>query len=238
MCPYGFLLKYVKCSGEEHMFFSDYGSYIHKLIEMYLRGSLSKDELAISYLSGFKSRVLGKAPNQKTFKSYFEQGYEYLSKIAFPYSSLIGIEQGIDFSIGGRAFTGVIDCIADDNGTVILDNKSRALKPRSKRARPTASDAELDTYLKQLYLYSVAVEQLYHAYPVRLEFNCFRTGRLISEPFRYDELEKTKAWAIKSVETIIDNEEWFPKIDYWKCQYICGLHDDCCYFQMNRRRPA
>lgn len=217
------------------MFFSGYGSFIHKLIELHLRGLLSKEELAVSYLSGFKRHVTAHAPNQKIFKSYFEQGYAYLSNIHFPYPSPIGVEQKVDFSVGGKPFTGVIDCIADDNGLVILDNKSRALKPRSVRKKPTASDTELDTYLRQLYLYSIPIEQLYHAYPSRLEINCFRTRQLISEPFLRDELEKVKAWAIQSVEIITDNEDWPPKLDYWKCRYICDLSDDCCYFQINKR---
>ena len=236
MCPYGFLLNYIKRASKKPMFFSDDGSFMHKLIEQYLRGFLEKDELAATYLAGFRKNVRGKAPNGKIFKSYFEQGYEYLSHIDFPYLSPVGIEQKVNFFIGDKPFTGIIDCAAMDDGElVIIDNKSRALKPRSGRGKPTVSDQELDSYLRQLYLYSVPMEQLYHTYPVRLEFNCFRTGQLISEPFREQEFEKTKEWALKSIDTITRNEDWSPKIDYWKCRYICDLSDDCCYFQMNRR---
>ncbi len=236
LCPYGFLLRYVKKAEEKSMFFSDYGSFMHKLIEQYLRGFLEKEDLAGAYLSGFKRNVRGKPPNDKVFRSYFEQGYDYLSHIDFPYMSPLGVEQRVDFQVGCKPFTGVIDCVAMDNGKlVILDNKSRTLKPRSGRKKPTVSDRELDAYLRQLYLYSIPIEQSYHTYPVRLEFNCFRTGQLISEPFRPEEFEKTKAWALGSIDTITGNEDWSPKIDYWKCKYICGLSDDCCYFQMNGR---
>ena len=218
------------------MFFSDYGSYMHKLIELYLQGFLEKEELTGAYLSGFRRNVRGKAPSNKIFKSYFDQGYDYLSEIDFPYLSPIGVEQRVDFHVGGKPFTGIIDCVAMDDGKlVILDNKSRALKPRSGHQKPTASDAELDSYLRQLYLYSVPMEQLYHTYPDRLEFNCFRTGQLISEPFRQEEFEKTKEWALKTIDTITENEDWSPKIDYWKCRYICDKGDDCCFFQMNGR---
>lgn len=236
MCPYGFLLSYVKKATKKPMFFSGYGSFMHKLIEQYLLGFLGKDELTNAYLSGFRKNIRGKAPNGKVFKSYFEQGYEYLEHIDFPYSSPAWVEREVNFAIGGKPFTGVIDCVAVDNGeVVILDNKSRTLKPRSQRNKPTASDKMLDSYLKQLYLYSVPVEQYYHTYPARLEFNCFRSGQLISEPFRLEDLEKTKEWACQSIDVITRNEDWSPKIDFWKCRYICDLHDDCCYFQMNRR---
>lgn len=236
MCPYGFLLKYIKKVAKKPMFFSDYGSFIHKLIEQYLRGFLEKDELVDAYIAGFRRSVRGRAPNSKIFKDYFEQGYEYFSNIDFPYMLPAGVEQRVDFRIGNRPFTGIIDCVAMDNeGLVILDNKSRALKPRSSRSKPAVSDHELDSYLRQLYLYSVPMEQLYHTYPVRLEFNCFRKGQLISEPFRAEEFEKAKGWALTTIDTIIENEDWSPRIDYWKCRYICDLSDDCCYFQMNGR---
>ncbi len=236
MCPYGFLLSYIKGADKKPMFFSDYGSFMHKLIELYLRGFLEKEELTGAYVSGFRRNVRGKAPSSKIFKSYFDQGYDYLSEIDFPYLSPIGVEQRVDFHVGDKPFTGIIDCVAMDDGKlVILDNKSRALKPRSGRQKPTVSDAELDSYLRQLYLYSVPMEQLYHTYPDRLEFNCFRTGQLISEPFRQEEFEKTKEWALKTIDTITENEDWSPKIDYWKCRYICDKRDDCCFFRMNGR---
>lgn len=235
MCPYGFLLSYIKRAPKKPMFFSDYGSFMHMLIEQYLRGFLEKEDLTDAYLFGFKRNITGRAPSSKIFKSYFEQGYDYLSKIDFPYMSPVGVEQKYDFMVGDKKFTGIVDCVAmDDDGLVILDNKSRALKPRSGRKKPTQSGEELDSYLRQLYLYSVPVEQIYHTYPVRLEFNCFRTGQLISEPFREEEFEKTKRWALKTIDTITENEDWSPKIDYWKCNYICDLGDDCCYCQMNR----
>lgn len=218
------------------MFFSDYGSFMHKLIELYLRGFLEKEELTGAYVSGFRKNVRGKAPSNRIFKSYFDQGYDYLSEIDFPYLSPVGVEQKVDFLVGDKPFTGIIDCVAMDDGKlVILDNKSRALKPRSGRKKPTVSDAELDSYLRQLYLYSVPMEQLYHTYPDRLEFNCFRTGQLISEPFQEDALGTTKEWALQTIEKITENDDWSPQMDYWKCRYLCDLNQHCEYYQMNRR---
>lgn len=218
------------------MFFSDYGSFMHELIAKYLRGSLDKDALLDAYLTGFKWNVVGKAPSSKVFANYFDQGFDYLANLNFPYKSPASVEQKVSFTVGDKPFVGIIDCVVrDGDDLVVLDHKSRSLKPRSGRATPTASDKELNAYLRQLYLYSIPVEQLYHAYPDRLEFNCFRTGQLISEPFRTEELEKTKSWALGSIDKITKNTDWSPKIDYWKCRYICGLGTECCYYQANER---
>lgn len=234
MCPYAFLLHYIKHTPKKPLFFSDYGSFIHKLIEQYLNEELTKEELPGEYLSRFKREVLGAAPNRDIFKSYFNQGYDYLSGINFPYKPLC-VEHRVEFTVGDKPFTGIIDCVAKEkNGIVLVDNKSRALKERSKRKKPTKSDEELDNYLRQLYLYSIPIKDTFHTYPVRLEFNCYRTGQWISEPFREEELERAKQWATDSIVTITENEDWSPKLDYWKCRYLCDLSDECEYFALSK----
>ena len=55
MCPYAFLLNYIKHTPKKPMFFSEYGSFIHKLIEQYLTGKIKKEDLAGEYL-GSKGR--------------------------------------------------------------------------------------------------------------------------------------------------------------------------------------
>ena len=235
MCPYAFLLNYVKRTPKKPMFFSDYGSFIHKLIEQYLNGELKKEELAGEYLARFKREVRGVAPNGDIFKTYFEQGLTYLSNINFPYPEPLCVEHKVEFKIGDKPFTGIIDCVAKDkDGIILVDNKSRALKARSKRKKPTKSDVELDEYLRQLYLYSIPIKNTYHRYPARLEFNCYRTGQLISEPFREEEFERAKQWAADRSEAITNNEDWSPKLDFWKCRYLCDYADECEYFAMSK----
>lgn len=141
----------------------------------------------------------------------------------------------VDFFIGDKPFTGIIDCVAKDGDSIIiLDNKSRALKPRSGRKKPTKSDLELDEYLRQLYLYSIPIQTEFQQYPERLEFNCFRMQQIISEPFREDALEHAKLWALQTIDTITQNEDWSPKMEYWKCKYLCDHSHQCEYQLMNR----
>lgn len=236
MCPYQFFMTYIKPADKEQLFFSGYGLFIHKIIERYLNGELSKKDLVPYYLQNFRKNIVANAPSQSIFKSYFEQGLEYLQNIDFPYLTPLDIEKRVNFFVGDYPFTGIIDCVAEDEkGIVILDNKSRTLKPRSKRKKPTRSDEELDSYLRQLYLYSVAVKDLYGKYPHKLCFNCFRSCELISEPFLYEKLDSTLKWVHDSIEKIKENDDWGPDIEYWKCRYLCDVHDQCDYWQMNRR---
>lgn len=235
MCPYAFLLHYIKHTPKKQLFFSNYGSFVHKILERYLTGELKKSELASEYLSHFKTRVRGKAPTPEIFKSYFEQGFNYFRNINFPYKKLLAVEDKMDFEVDGNKFVGVVDCVAQDgDGLVIVDHKSRALKERSMRRKPTKTDEELDTYLRQLYLYSVPVKEKYGRFPDRLEFNCFRTGKIISERFHESEVEKAKSWVTDSINAITVNDDWSPKIDFWRCCHLCDFCDECEYYQLSK----
>ena len=233
-CPYKFLLSYIKRVPKQRLFFSDYGLFMHKLIEKFLLKEIGTDELTTEYLVNFKQEVLGKAPTQSIFKNYFSQGLRYLNNLQYPDTEPVAIERRVDFFIQDKSFIGVIDRIdKNENGVSIIDNKSRALKPRSGRSKPTKSDRELDEYLRQLYMYSIPVHDIFGEYPKRLEFNCFRTDELVSEPFSVDALEKTKKWAIDKIDLITNNEDWSPCAEYWKCKHLCDVNHQCCYYQVN-----
>lgn len=231
-CPYRFYLTYIKkIKGVRH-FFSDYGSFMHLIIEKFLTGELKKNELVDYYLAHFKNNVVGKAPSQTIFQNYFRQGLEYLSQIEAPYNEVIGIEKEVEFKIGDKNFIGYIDQVSKGDGIDITDNKSRALKPRSKKKKPTKTDEELDKYLRQLYIYSIAIEKEYGELPKNLIFNCFRTQTIIKEPFNIRAYEDTKKWALNTIDTIAKESEWKPNIEGFKCKYLCDVCKKCEYFQM------
>ncbi len=83
--------------------------------------------------------------------------------------------------------------------------------------------------LRQLYLYSVAVEQEYGKLPDALCFNCYRTGKFIKEQFDKQKYEETKQWAVSCIEKISNTEEFEPKQNFFSCFYICGVSEHCEY---------
>lgn len=235
-CPYRWFLSYLyrdefgrplkKKSG----FFAEFGSYIHMIMQMYLDGVLKKSDLSTFYVAHFSSNVRSKAPNQKIHHNYFEQGFRYLDNLSFPKRDILGVEQQVSFEFAGRPWTGFIDLISEEDGKLIItDHKSRTLKPRSNRAFPTKSDLELDSYYKQLYVYSAPVKELYGKYPDALEFNCFRSQTMIQEPFREDKFHRMEQWSQKEIEKIIINDDWGARPDCWRCHYLCDVSGDCEY---------
>lgn len=235
-CPYRWFLKYIKGCKETDMFYASYGLFMHKLIEKYYRGELSKNEMLMEYLTKFSSEVRGERPQERTIQKYIKCGSEYLKNFKpFKYK-MVDVEKRVSFKIDGYPFIGFIDYLGEKNGEYyIIDNKSRDLKPRSNNARPTAKDRELDSMLKQLYIYAEAVKQEYGKFPKALCFNCFKSGIFIEEPFQEEAYDETIKWAKKKIEEIKDTDDFHPNRDFFKCYYICGVSDDCIYNQRGGR---
>lgn len=232
-CKYRFLISYIKKVPKARLFFSDYGSFIHKILQKYYDGELSQDSLVCYFLTNFKSNVLGKPPSQKIFTNYFNQGLEYFKSFQPTDENIVGVEKEVSFSIGDREFVGFIDKVSIvGDELVITDNKSRDLRKRSTRKKPTKTDEELDSYLKQLYIYSIPIEEEYHKLPDKLVFNCFRTQTVIEEPFSYDAFVEAKRWAEETIKLIGEENDWKPDIEFFKCKYICDCNEQCEYFQI------
>lgn len=229
-CPHRFFLRYIKKYKETDKFYASYGSFIHKLLEKYYQGELEKAEMLTTFLLEFQNEVKGVRPKEITVQKYIQAGCNYLKSFSpFPFN-MVDVEKKVEFTIGKYNFVGFIDYLGEKDGKLyIVDNKSRNLKPRSRREKPTVKDMELDSMLKQLYLYSVAIEQEYGVLPEALCFNCFRNGEFIEEQFNVQKYEEAKQWAIESIEKISDTDGFEPNRDFFSCFYICGVSDHCEY---------
>lgn len=234
-CPYKFFLQHFWCCKGSPRFYSSYGSLMHKLLEEYYKCAPSerkakKASLPTEFLLRFKDEVRGDRPPEQTVRKYIDSGVEYLRNFQdFPYRAL-GVEKRVDFSLNNKPFIGIIDFLGESDGNLyIVDNKSRDLKPRSKRSKPTLKDEELDSMLRQLYIYSAAVKQEYGKFPKALCFNCFKSNVFIEEPFNIDKYNEAISWALRSIEEIENAEEFYPTIDYFYCKNICGVSEECCY---------
>ena len=216
------------------MFFANYGVFIHSLLKSYFNGESNRDELVTRYLCDFKKNVIGNAPSVDIYVSFFTQGLEYIKHITKPEGKILGVEERVDFCIEDHQFVGYIDLLNEtvDRKIQLIDHKSRTLKPRSTRKKPTKTDMELDSYLRQLYLYSIPVHNKYGKYPDELILNCYRSGVFIKEPFSQSKLDEAVQWACDSINTICMETIWNPSIDYFKCKYLCELNKECEYYQM------
>ena len=235
-CPYKWYLQYIRHEKETPQFYASYGSFIHKLLEQYYNGQLTKQELPLWFLIDFKGEVKGERPSASIVSKYLNQGCDYLKNFEdFPYEK-VSVEEEMRFEIGGIQFVGYIDYLGIKDGEYyIIDNKSADLKPKSGREKPTLQDEKLDKMSRQLYLYAEAVRQKYGKFPKALCFNCFRTGKFIKLGFDKQKYDETIQWALDTIETIKNTSEFTPWVEYFPCKYLCGYSDECCYWQERGR---
>ena len=226
----GWFLKYIKQYPEEPKFYASYGSFMHKLLEMYYKGLLSKENLLIKFLFDFHREVQGERPQESTVQKYIEAGKTYFKNFKpFPYNQL-GVEKKVEFKIGDSNFVGYIDYLGEKDGELyIIDNKSRDLKPRSKRSKPTVKDQELDDMLVQLYIYAKAVKQEYGKFPKSLCFNCFKSNTFIEEPFVEHKYNEAIEWARTNIDILKDSDDFPPYVDYFGCKWLCPYTEICEY---------
>lgn len=230
-CPYRFFMKYLLNCDEEPQFFSQFGSFVHEIHQLVFESLLSKTSAASYYVRNFDERVTAKAPSKQIFTSYFKGGLDYFKHMPEFDGSVLGIEKEFHFDVDGYPFVGFADLLTrTDQGLLLYDHKARALKPRSNKKKPTVSDQELDRYFRQLYLYSIPIKEEYGEYPKELIFNCYRGGYFIKEPFSIEKLENAKSWASGTIRDIIATQQWQPRLEFFKCKYLCGLENDCSYF--------
>lgn len=232
-CPYGWFLKYLNDLPQVKNFYSQYGSFMHHILQQYLAGNILEKELATYYTCNFASNVTMRPQKSKTYVDYFKDGLDYLSCLRWPPTKKLGVEREVHFLIGDIPARGFVDLEELDNGIIITDHKSAKIKPKSSRKKPTLNDVHIDEMFRQLYLYSLAIKQDYGEYPKLLRFNTFRTGEFIEETFDINRLEETTEWATNQIKTITKNEAWTANVDYFRCNYLCDMRTNCEYYEAN-----
>jgi RecB family exonuclease len=239
-CPYKFFLKYLRFPGHKgkDLFFANYGSFIHELLRAFNTGEKTAAQIQTEYLIDFSNQVKAPPPNEKVFKTYFLDGLNYLKTIRPPENEVLSVEEKADFAIEGVPFVGYIDLVERDKSGLILvaDYKSKTLKPHSKKSKSTKSDAELDIYLRQLYLYARYISEKYGQYPSALRLNCFRNGLVIDTPFNEVAYDDTVNWAIAMTKTIAKETEFSPSIEWFPCKYVCEMQGHCDYWEIYQRK--
>ena len=233
-CQYQWFLKYIKLySDSPKQFYASFGSLVHKILADFLSGKTSKEESKIGFLTRYYQEVAGERPDISIVKNYFNDTLNFLERFdGFPDFNTKEIEDEIRFKIDKYKFVGFIDYLGRDADVfVIVDHKSRKLKPKSNRKTPTVNDKTIDDMYKQLYIYSEGVNLKYGEYPHQLCFNCYRNQNFIKEPFDAQKCEDAKKWAIDTIERIKNTDYFAPSVDYFKCKYICDVNEECCYWQ-------
>lgn len=233
-CPYSFYLNYFEKSDDfipENHGSSEFGIYVHKILELYEKGELGEYELLDYYKEHYCENVdssfvtkISDNFSKDLYDIYYESGERYFEDFnGYPDLKILESEYEFFEEINESfIFTGKIDLIALDSNDnlIVIDHKSKG-KFKNK--------AERDEYSKQLYLYAFAVFKKYNKFPNKLAFNMIRTNKWIEFKFDEDRYSECLNWlknCVNDIETCLE----FPATpNTFFCNNFCIFRNVCEY---------
>lgn len=225
-CPLQFKWVYVDCYSKLNGAFAEWGSWCHELLEGFYTGTIPIWELGARYLSGYPSHVLCAFPNFNPKidldQRYFDRGEEYFQNFENPFEKyeVVGVEEKVKLTIGGKKFIGFIDLILKDRygNYILVDHKSKSSFKNKE---------EKEKYLRQLYLYALYIKEQYGVYPKWLVFNMFRAGKFVWERFSEHKADNAARWLTETIQSIYADEEFKATPDHFFCDYLCDVREHC-----------
>ena len=243
-CKYNFFLQYIlprevrkEIYPPESNFWAENGSLVHDVLEKVFKGEISIGD-ANSYYIEHYDEIENKV-KPATMNKTFEKCSDYLAEVDFSWLEhyeILGVEMKVDYELFGYKFLGFIDLLLKrkDNGKIILmDHKSSDYFFKKNGEVKANMKEKLESYKKQMYMYSNAVKEKFGVFPDVICWNHFKDGGKFSTiPFKQEEYEETMRWFLDSVHEI-EQEEIFEPVDpeqnYFFCNNLCSFRNSCEY---------
>lgn len=238
-CRYAWKLTYIDGIKGENNFFGEYGSYIHKILEMYFKDELSIFELVDYYKDHYIENVNYDAPPNKFVDiaaSYYQHGLDYFENFSMldDKYKILGVEKKVNFKIGNRDFVGYIDLLLQDKESgdiIVVDHKSASIKQLKNGSISKQDVHKFEMYKRQMLLYSKAIYEEYGKFPVALRWNMFKQGTFIEIPFKQEEYNAALEWATDTINLIEQEKEFAPQPDDFFCSNLCNHRNNACQFK-------
>lgn len=233
-CVINYILRYFQHEEDSGNAFSEYGTFIHSIMERWANEEIETWELLDVYKKDYEENVVSSFPRLRNGKTmgdrYYQDGIDFLSNFngIGDYEILL-VEHKFDMEIDDWIFNGIIDLVLQDKTTgeiVVWDWKSK---------KEFKDKEEEDKYRRQLYLYSEYIKREFGNYPSKTVFYTFRTQREVAQPFEVSALEEAIEWAKTTVKKI---RETFNCYDYFFCNNLCGARDMCGYKKVKEKKET
>lgn len=232
-CPYAFFERYYDDINKDFLEsngVSEFGTFMHKILEMYAKKELKREDVLNYYIDNFSIDVTSsfilkfeKGFKRNMFDTYYNSGKEYLETFdGFKGLKILDVEYEFKENIQNVfILNGKIDLVAENNKDelLLIDHKSKnGFKKQEK-----------EEYSKQLYLYAHALKQKYGKYPDKMIFNMFRAKKNVSFNFDFDKYSEVIDWSINSVNKIENEFVFSPIPNTFYCNNFCEFRGICKY---------
>lgn len=234
-CPLAWRRTYIDCEPKCSNAFAEYGSCCHKILEEYEKGELSIFDLSDEYDRRFADEVVTDFPPNKYAdlrESYYLKGQKYFEEIDLPIDEIeiLGVEEKVNFELGGKPFVGFIDLrYRDKNGNIIFMDHKSANIGITKTGKISKSSAEkMKKYKYQQYLYTIPFVESGQKVDY-LEWNFFNNQKIYRIPWSEKEYNEARKWALDTIELIENKSDWDPNTDWYFCNNLCDYRLYCPY---------
>lgn len=209
---------------------SEFGSFMHNILEDYANGKIEIPDMLPYYLENFNQNIvsdftlqLGENFTKDFYFDYFESGKRYLENFQgfTKLHKILEAEYEFEEVVNDAfIFNGKVDLVAEDeNGDlIIVDHKSKS---------SFKNKAELAEYAVQLYLYAFAIERKYGKLPVKLVFNMFRKDIWQVIEFKQEDYEAAMKWLVDSVNEVEGCFDFTSVPNTFFCNNFCSYRDNC-----------
>ena len=192
-CPYNYKLAYKDKVDKSDNAFAEWGSLVHKCLELYFKGELDLFTISDYYESHYDEYVKDRFPYDSRLnlsERYHEAGDIFLSDfqgIDSDKYEVVGVEEYFKLDINGVMLQGYIDLVIkrkSDGALIIVDHKSVS----------SLNGKKLKEYQRQLYLYSTHIKEKYGTFPSLLVFNLFRENKVNIATFNHEDYRESLSW--------------------------------------------
>ena len=197
----------------------------HSLLERWARGELMSFELADAYEAEYDEAVKHYFPPfpKGMAGQYYDEGLQYFQSFdGFgDDKEILSVEDKFELDIRGNRFVGIADLVLQDKKTgdiIVIDHKSKSMNSMKKAQYENT---------RQLYTYAAYVKERFGEFPTLLQFNMFRYGVNIDEPFSMERYEETMDWIERTIAQIKAEREWRVSSSGYFCRFICSTRLHC-----------
>jgi hypothetical protein len=229
-CKYAYKLTYIDKVERKNNFWGAYGTYVHKIIELFFKDKLEFYDLSSYFEKNFKKNITIYPPGFIKMDSYYAGGLEFFNKFNFNKNKceIMYIEEKFETVYKGEKIVVKPDLVLKrktDNKTILIDYKTGSRYKNKKIDKDKHA-----SHLHQMYLYSYFLWDIKNIAIDEIHIWHVKEGEIEKIMFDPNLAQETIEWFWGIIEKI-KNEEFFEynnKSSFW-CNSICSVKDDCEY---------
>jgi len=230
-CKLAWYLTYVEKNDREGNFFSDYGTFVHSILEKFFRNELDFWDLKDYYEQNFIANIFHAPPPfpKNMCDTYYLDGLSFFEDFVFDKCKyeVINIEEAVNAKYKDIEMIVKPDLVLKDKETGkyhLYDYKTKKLKG------DYTDNAVIEGYKKQFFLYVYFIYQELDIEVDTINIWFIRNKRLVTIKVDPYEISQIVDWVDKVVEKIKKEEEWFPNLDKsndYFCKFLCSVKEKC-----------